>query len=282
MAVLDQYFLGPGGTERYTYGDVAFYDGFIGYTKLEVKDGIASVYLAGHCARQRPDYTIAQLIQANLKQFPAVQFVKIYDQNGQTQNPDGASDSIPLCLDPSYNPTPTPTPTRTATLTRLPSRTPTITQTRRPTLTPLYNKFNVYFASGPRLAINQPPYEVSGVRYARSFYSRYRAVLDEYFKGPGWTEYFSYGYRAIYDGFTGYNKVEVSDDIVRVYLNGTCKRERKDYTIAQLIQVNLKQFPEIHYVKIYDQAGVTEDPDGISDSVPLCLDLSAPQITPTP
>src|SRR5205823_4699831 len=103
MAVLDQYFLGPGSTERYTYGDVAFYDGFIGYSKLVVKDGIARVYLAGTCARQRPDYGIAQLLQANLKQFQTVQSVKIYDQNGQTQNPDGTGDSIPACLDSSFN-----------------------------------------------------------------------------------------------------------------------------------------------------------------------------------
>jgi hypothetical protein len=207
--------------------------------------------------------------------------VRIYDQNGQTQNPDANSDSIPLCLDPSYNPTPTITPTPTLTLTRVPTLTRTATQTRLPSPTPLYNKFNIYFASRYRLSINQPPYEVVGLRYARSYYSRYNAVLDEYFKGPGWTEYFSYGYRAIYDGFTGYSQILVDNDILQVYLKGTCKRERSDFTIAQLIQDNLKQFPEVHHVKIFDQAGLTEDPSGISDSVPSCLDLSIP-LTATP
>lgn len=280
-ATLNEYFKGPGSTEIYSYGDMAIYDGFIGYTRLDVQDGTARVYLAGTCSRQRRDYTIAQLLQANLRQYPAIQAIKIYDENGQTQNPDGPGDSVPLCLDPSYNPTPTVTPTRTPTLTRAPSRTPTPSQTRLPSPTPLYNKFNVYFASGYRLSINQPPYEVHGVRYARSFTSVYNAVLDEYFKGPGWTEFFAYGYRAVNDGFTGYSKIVINDDIARVYLKGACKRERNDFTIAQLIQLNLKQFAAIHYVKIYDQDSLTEDPDGISDSLPTCLDLGL-QPTPTP
>jgi hypothetical protein len=36
----------------------------------------------------------------NLKQFPEIQFVKIYDENGMTQSPEGSNDSIPACLQP--------------------------------------------------------------------------------------------------------------------------------------------------------------------------------------
>ena len=50
----------------------------------------------------------SNLINLNLKQFPEVQFVKIYDANGQTQNPDGRSDSEPLCLSEVYTPPPKP------------------------------------------------------------------------------------------------------------------------------------------------------------------------------
>ncbi len=39
-----------------------------------------------------------------------------------------------------------------------------------------------------------------------------------------------------------------------------------------VLRVNLKQFPEITYVKIYDQNGQTADPDGLSDSIPACLE----------
>jgi hypothetical protein len=46
------------------------------------------------------DFNIADLIVLNLKQFPEIQFAKIYDENGATQNPDGLSDSVPACLEP--------------------------------------------------------------------------------------------------------------------------------------------------------------------------------------
>ncbi|MGC1378810.1 MAG: hypothetical protein WA821_21440, partial [Anaerolineales bacterium] len=271
MSTLNAYFAGPGSSESYYYGDMTVYDGFSAFSKLEINSGVANVYLIGTCNRQRVDYTIAQLLQANLKQYPAIQYVKVYDQAGQTQNPDGSGDSVPLCLDPGYNPAPTPSLTPTPTVTRTPTHTATPTLTRQPSVTPLYNKFNVYFASNYHLSIHQPPYLVNGVRYARSIYSLYNSVLDEYFKGPGSTEYTYYGYRALYDGFTGYTKVEIDDDIARVYLKGACLRQRADFGLADLLDANLKQFPAIHYVKLYDADGQTADPDGISDSLPVCL-----------
>jgi hypothetical protein len=224
-------------------------------------------------------YTIAQLLFINLKQFPAVQAVKLYDANGQTQNPDGSADSVPLCLDPNYIPTPTITPTFTATFTATASATTRPTSTLRPTPTPLYNKVTVYFARNTRLINHLPPYEVGVTRYARSNISSYTTVLDQYFKGPGSTEYYSYGYRSIYDGFRGYSAFSISGNIARITLTGSCKREFESYSLAQLLQLNLKQFPTITYVKIYDEQGQTQDPDGMSDSVPVCLDIN---ITPTP
>jgi murein DD-endopeptidase MepM/ murein hydrolase activator NlpD len=273
---LNAYFTGPGASESFN-GDIAIYDGFTGFSKLEIENGVASIHLLGTCNRQRVDYTIAQLLQANLKQYPVVSVVKVYDQAGQTQNPDGSGDSVPLCLDPSYNPTATPSLTPTPSVTRTPTRTLTPTNTRLPSATPLYNKVNIYFASNYRLSIHQPPYDVHGLRYEPSRLSVYNAVLDEYFKGPGSTEYTSYGYRALYDGFTGYTLVEIADDIVRVHLKGLCARQRPEFGIAELINLNLKQFPAIHFVKIYDQNDQTTDPDGISDSLPACLIA-----TPTP
>lgn len=98
-----------------------------------------------------------------------------------------------------------------------------------------------------------------------------RGVLTEYFKGPGATEKYYYGWTAIYDGFTGYSKVEISDGIARVYLTGACRPANPAYTIADTLTYNLKQFSDIKYVKIYDQNGLTKDPFGISDSIPACL-----------
>jgi len=96
---LNEFFKGPGATEKYNYGWIALYNGFTGYSKLEIRDDVAHVYLTGTCTPER-DFNIADLITLNLKQFPVIRFVKIYDENGTTQNPDGLSDSIPACLQP--------------------------------------------------------------------------------------------------------------------------------------------------------------------------------------
>jgi hypothetical protein len=48
-----------------------------------------------------------------LKQFPEIQFVKIYDQFGHTRAPAARVDSIPACLDPFFTPSLTPLPTST-------------------------------------------------------------------------------------------------------------------------------------------------------------------------
>jgi hypothetical protein len=97
-------------------------------------------------------------------------------------------------------------------------------------------------------------------------------VLDEYFKGPGVTERTRYGWIAPYDGFTGYSKVELVNGMVRLYLTGECKLTNPEYTIAHILTYNLKKFPDVRYVKIYDQNGLTKDPFGISDSIPMCLE----------
>jgi hypothetical protein len=101
MSLLDEYFKGPGATERYTYGWIGLYNGFTGYSKFELTEGgVANIYLKGTCNRGNATYTIANLLIYNFKQFPEVKFVKIYDENGTTQNPTGLSDSIPACLQP--------------------------------------------------------------------------------------------------------------------------------------------------------------------------------------
>jgi hypothetical protein len=99
-----------------------------------------------------------------------------------------------------------------------------------------------------------------------------QAALDEYFKGPGSTERFTYGWIALYNGFTGYSNLEITNGIAHVYLTGTCTSEGRDFTIANLLTATLKQFPEIQFVKIYDENGVTTDPFGLNDSIPLCLE----------
>jgi murein DD-endopeptidase MepM/ murein hydrolase activator NlpD len=338
-SVLTEFFKGPGSTEYYDYGWRAIYNGFTAFSKVELIGDTAHVYLQGACLPNGEDFTIADQITFSLKQFSNVQSVKIYDQAGQTQNPDGAGDSEPLCLDPGFVPSPTstisptpsrtPSPTKTSTITRTPtrtqtatltrtststptwtrtptftptptstrtftptrtpiptrtststkaptntptpSRTPTSTQTRRPTATPEWTLVKVFFVDKYHLDNNIQPFEVNGVRWVKTSPFMGGDVLTEYFKGTGATEYYTYGWRAIYDGFTGYSRVELGGDTARVYLTGACAPARTDFTIANLLTLNLKQFASVQFVKIYDENGATEFPDGAVDSIPVCL-----------
>jgi len=296
QSALNEFFKGPGATEKYSYGWTGIYSGFTGYSKLEIRDSVAHVYLSGVCTSEGKDFNIADLIDLNLKQFAEIRFVKIYDQNGQTQIPGGLSDSEPFCLSEFFTPSPTatqtptptgtptrtPTATRTATVTRTPTSTRTPTRTRtptptrtatrtpRPTATRLYQLIDVYFVNKFRYENDLLPLEVNGVRWARTSMLP-QSALDEYFKGPGSTERYSYGWIALYNGFTGYSRLEIRDEVAHVFLTGTCTPDERDFNIADLITLNLKQFPEIRYVKIYDVNGATQNPDGASDSTPVCL-----------
>jgi len=98
-AVLLEFFKGPTAEES-ALGYEAITDGFTGFSALDITDGIAHVYLSGVCFSNGATYTIAQPLMKNLLQFEQVQYVKIFDQNGQTWEPDGPSNSIPACLEP--------------------------------------------------------------------------------------------------------------------------------------------------------------------------------------
>jgi len=129
---------------------------------------------------------------------------------------------------------------------------------------------DVYFVNRVRYEANTPPFVVTGDRWARSN-ALPQTALNEYFKGPGATERFSFGWIALYNGFTGYSRLEIRDGVAHVFLKGTCTPDGRDFNIADLIMLNLKQFPEIRFVKIYDENGTTQDPNGLSDSIPACL-----------
>lgn len=98
-AVLEQFFEGPTPQEQ-AQGLARVDSGFTGFSSLEIQDGVARVYLTGACESTGATYTVAQPLRANLMQFDAIQAVKIYDENGQTEEPTGPGSSIPFCLEP--------------------------------------------------------------------------------------------------------------------------------------------------------------------------------------
>lgn len=73
-----------------------------GFRDLRVSArGVARLTLTGGCANGGEAITVADEIFATLKPLPEVEWVKIYDRAGQTQQPAGRSDSIPDCLAPA-------------------------------------------------------------------------------------------------------------------------------------------------------------------------------------
>ncbi|MDR0965078.1 MAG: GerMN domain-containing protein [Myxococcales bacterium] len=97
--VLDAMFRGPTDAER-AQGLTFVSSGVTGFHKLRIENGVAHVHLKGHCNSGGATVTIANLINATLKQFPSVLHVRIYDSKGHTQQPNGPGDSIPTCLEP--------------------------------------------------------------------------------------------------------------------------------------------------------------------------------------
>jgi hypothetical protein len=146
----------------------------------------------------------------------------------------------------------------------------------------MFVKINVYFTDNKRLIAGQLPYEVAVTRFVSTSKNIVNSVLDEFFKGPGDVER-NHGLAMINNGFTGYSKVEFANGGVHVYLAGNCLSNGTLYNITRPLMASLKQFPEVRFVKIYDQFGHTREPAARVDSIPACLDPSfTPSVTPLP
>ena len=74
--------------------------GASGFSNLSLTGGVARIRLTFGCSSGGSTVTIAGEIMPTLKQFSSVQGVKIYDPTGNTEVPNGPTDSIPECLEP--------------------------------------------------------------------------------------------------------------------------------------------------------------------------------------
>lgn len=97
--VLDRLFAGPLPRER-ADGLRLVRSGATSFGDLSIESGIARVRLVGGCSSGGSTVTIAGSIMPGLRQFPSVDWVKIYDPAGDTASPSGTSDSLPDCLSP--------------------------------------------------------------------------------------------------------------------------------------------------------------------------------------
>ena len=96
---LQAYFDGP-TEEESAQGLVQVLSGCTGFSDFRVEEGVAHVYLTGPCTSGGSTYTIAGPVIKTLQQFDEIEFVKIYDADGVTEEPIGQSDSIPFVLEP--------------------------------------------------------------------------------------------------------------------------------------------------------------------------------------
>ncbi|MGI5862028.1 MAG: GerMN domain-containing protein [Myxococcales bacterium] len=96
---LDALFAGPIESEK-ARGLRFVASGATGFEGLRVENGVAHMRLVGGCNSGGSTVTIANELRPTLKQFEEVEFVKIYDPSGKTEEPEGRTDSIPFCLEP--------------------------------------------------------------------------------------------------------------------------------------------------------------------------------------
>jgi hypothetical protein len=93
------------------------------------------------------------------------------------------------------------------------------------------------------------------------------AVMQELFAGPNAAER-SRGLRFISSHATGFADLRVSQKVAHVRLLGPISSDGSTITIASQLMPTLRQFATVDWVKIYDEDGKTEQPDGPRDSIP--------------
>ncbi|MEW6718628.1 MAG: GerMN domain-containing protein [Chloroflexota bacterium] len=129
----------------------------------------------------------------------------------------------------------------------------------------------VYFTNTNLYATGTPPFEIPVKRVVPYGENDPEAVVRLFFEGPTESERVQ-GLEAITSGFEGISKLEIEGSIARVYLKGECHSQGATYTVVQPLMKNLLQFEHIKYVKIYDEEGMTWEPEGESNSIPPCLE----------
>jgi hypothetical protein len=128
----------------------------------------------------------------------------------------------------------------------------------------------VWLFNQKRFSVGTEPYYTPVLRPVQPL-TPATGVMDRIFAGPLPAEYAN-GLRALLSGATGFSNLTISNTVARVRLTGGCSAGGSTASIAGEIMPSLRQFPTVDYVKIYDPSGHTERPNGLSDSIPVCLE----------
>lgn len=127
-----------------------------------------------------------------------------------------------------------------------------------------------YFLNTHRFATGQAPYTQAVYRPVIPPDTAFGA-MQRLFAGPTQRELTS-GLRFVSSGATGFKNLTICDGVASVQLTGRISSGGSTFTIANEIMPTLKQFPSVHWVKIYDPNGHTERPSGHSDSISFSLE----------
>jgi hypothetical protein len=127
-----------------------------------------------------------------------------------------------------------------------------------------------YFLNTHRFATGQAPYTQAVYRPVIPPATAFGA-MQRLFAGPAQPE-LTGGLRFVSSGAAGFKNLTIRDGVARVQLTGRISSGGSAFTIANEIMPTLKQFPSVHWVKIYDRFGHTERPSGHSDSIPFSLE----------
>jgi hypothetical protein len=127
-----------------------------------------------------------------------------------------------------------------------------------------------YFLNAHRFATGHAPYTQAVNRPVIPPATAIGA-MQRLFAGPTQAE-IAGALRFVNSGATGFKNLTISGGVARIQLTGHIGSGGSTFTIANEIMPTLKQFPSVHWVKIYDQNGHTERPSGHSDSIPASLE----------
>jgi hypothetical protein len=117
-----------------------------------------------------------------------------------------------------------------------------------------------------------PPYVVPVTREVPAAGSA-RSALERLFAGPTIAERRA-GLRFVDSEATGFTRLRISDvGVARVRLTGGCDGHGSSLvTIASELLPTLRDLPRVDWVKILAPDGTTEQPWGLTDSIPACLE----------
>ena len=127
-----------------------------------------------------------------------------------------------------------------------------------------------YFLNSHRFATGQSPYTQPVYRPVIPPAAAF-GTLQRLFAGPTQAER-ALGLRFVASKATGFKNLRISNGVARVQLTGGCSSGGSTFTVVNEIRPTLKQFPSVHWVKIYDPSGHTERPYGHTDSIPKSLE----------